>query len=243
MSATDIKDKQGFSMNDKQLVAQHAAKLVKDGMIVGLGTGSTADYFISELARRRIKEGLRVTCVSSSVVSMIKAQRLGLPLIAIEHLTHLDLYVDGADEVSPDNTLLKGQGSDLVKEKLLARASDQFIVLVDQSKMVEHIGARFLIPVEVMPFAWQLVKQSLKEYGGHGALRQNSNGTGLALTSYGSLILDMAFDSKLSCVEIDAILNATPGVIEHGIFYRLANTVLLANKRKVQAIHTEELNK
>lgn len=217
-------------MNDKQRVAKHAAKLVSDGMVVGLGTGSTADYFIDELSRRRIEEGLRVTCVASSVVSMLKAQRLGLQLIAIEHLTQLDLYVDGADEVTPENTLLKGQGADLVKEKLLARASDQFIVLVDQSKMVEHIGAKFLIPVEVMPFAWQLVKQSLEKFDGHGALRQNSNGNGLAVSSYGSLVLDMSFDPKLDCAELDAILNATPGVVEHGIFHGFASRVLLVDK-------------
>lgn len=223
-------------MNDKQRVAKHAARLVKDGMVVGLGTGSTADYFIAELARRRIKESLRVTCVASSVVSMLKAQRLGLQLIAIEHLTQLDLYVDGADEVSPELTLLKGQGGDLVKEKILARACDQFIVLVDKSKMVDHIGANFLIPVEVMPFAWQLVKQSLKEYGAHGALRQNSNGSGLAVTSYGSLVLDMAFDPRLDCVEIDAILNATPGVVEHGIFHGLASLVFMADKGIVREV-------
>jgi len=227
-------------MNDKRLVAEYAAKQVRDGMVVGLGTGSTADYFIAELARRRIKEGLRVTCVASSVVSMIKAQRLGLQLVAIEHLTQLDLYVDGADEVAPDNTLLKGQGADLVKEKLLARASDQFIVLVDQSKMVKRIGANFLIPVEVMPFAWQLVKQSLKEYGGHGALRQNSNGNGLAVTSYGSLVLDMAFEPKLDCVELDAILNATPGVVEHGIFHGLASHVFLAEKGSIKEIESKQ---
>ena len=223
-------------MNDKQRVAQHAARLVKDGMVVGLGTGSTADYFIAELAKRRMKESLRVTCVASSVVSMLKAQRLGLHLVAIEHLTQLDLYVDGADEVTTEHTLLKGQGADLVKEKLLARACDQFMVLVDQSKMVDHIGARYLIPVEVMPFAWQLVKQSLKEYGGHGALRQNSNGSGLAVTSYGSLVLDTAFDPKLDCVEIDAILNATPGVIEHGIFHGLATRIFVADKGGVREI-------
>ena len=227
-------------MNDKERVAKHAAKLVEDGMIVGLGTGSTADYFIEKLARRRIKEGLRVNCVASSVVSLLKAQQLGLPMIAIEHLTELDLYVDGADEVTAEHTLLKGQGADLVKEKLLARASDQFIVLVDKSKMVKNIGDRFLIPVEVMPFAWQLVKQSLKQFGGHGALRQNSNGSGLAITSYGSLVLDMAFEKDLDCAELDAILNATPGVVEHGIFYGLASRVLLADKGTVQALELEQ---
>ena len=223
-------------MNDKQLVAQHAAKLVKRGMTVGLGTGSTADFFIAELARRQTEENLEITCVSSSIVSMLKAQELGLSLVAIENLTHLDLYVDGADEVTPDNTLLKGQGADLVREKLLAKVSEQFIVLVDQSKMVDHIGANFPIPIEVMPFAWQLVQQSLTQLGGQGTLRQNSKGSGLVVTSYGSLVLDMNFDPELDIAELNRLLNATPGVVEHGIFHGLASTVLLVDNGVVQEI-------
>ncbi len=214
-------------MNEKECVANFAASLVKDGMVVGLGTGSTADIFIKDLANRRIKEDLQITTVASSVVSMIKAQQLGLPLVAIEHLTRLDLYVDGADEVAPDNTLLKGQGADLVREKLLARASDQFIVLVDQSKMVDRIGARFPIPVELMPFAWQMVKQQLEGVGGQGEFRQNNNGNGLAVSSHGSLILDVVFEPELDIGEIDTILNGMPGVVEHGIFRGLAGSVLL----------------
>ena len=144
-------------MNDKELVAIRAARYVQDGMVVGLGTGSTANYFIQELARRHKEEGLRVTAAASSVVSTIKAQELGLPLVALEHLGKIDLYVDGADEVTPQMTLLKGRGYDLVREKLLARSSDKFIVLIDKSKLVSRIGEKFPIPVEVMPFAWQLV--------------------------------------------------------------------------------------
>ena len=225
-------------MNDKELVAQRAAKLVESGMTVGLGTGSTADLFIAELARRQAEEGLQINCVSSSIVSMLKAQQLGLPLLAIEHLAHLDLYVDGADEVTPDNTLLKGQGADLVREKLLAKACDQFIVLVDQSKMVEQLGAKFPIPIEVMPFAWQLVQQSLAQLGGQGGLRQNSKGSGLAVTSYGSLVLDMTFDTTLDVAELNTLLNATPGVVEHGVFFRLASSVLLANNGAVLEIQS-----
>lgn len=223
-------------MNDKQLVAQHAARLVEHGMTVGLGTGSTADYFIAELAHLKSEHGLKVTCVSSSLVSMLKAQELGLPLIAIEHLSKLDLYVDGADEVAPDNTLLKGQGADLVREKILARAGDQFIVLVDQSKMVNHIGANFPIPVEVIPFAWQLVLKSLIKYGGTGDLRKNNNGNGLAVTSYGNLVLDMSFPTEIDSAELDAVLNATPGVIEHGIFYGLASSVFFAKQGEVKFV-------
>lgn len=226
-------------MNDKEHVAKHAAGFVEDGMLVGLGTGSTADCFIMELARRRKEEGLLVTTVSSSVVSMIKAQALGLPMIAIENLTRLDLYVDGADEVAPDNTLLKGQGADLVKEKLLARASEKFIVLVEQSKKVAHISDKFPIPIEVMPFAWQLVKQQLEKMGGQGELRSINNGNGLAVTSYGSLVLDMKFDSTLDVSQLDTVLNSTPGVIEHGIFYNLASLVLCSVSGKVEEIEDE----
>ncbi len=221
-------------MNDKELVAKHAAGLIKEGMVVGLGTGSTADCFIEALSERRKEEKLQFTTVSSSIVSQLKAQELGLPLMAIEHLFQLDFYVDGADEVAPDNTLLKGQGADLVREKLLAKASDQFIVLVDQSKMVDRIGARFPIPIEVMPFAWQLVKQELEALGGEGGLRQNSKGNGLAVSSYGSLVLDMVFDPALASAVLDSMLNAMPGIVEHGVFHKLASVVLHAVDGKVQ---------
>jgi ribose 5-phosphate isomerase A len=224
-------------MNDKELVAVHAAQQVKDGMLVGLGTGSTANYFIEELARRQREEGLKVTAVSSSVVSAIKANSLGLPLVAVEQLTRLDLYVDGADEVTPDLMLLKGRGYDLVREKLLARASDQFIVLIDSSKRVNRIGEKYPIPVEVMPFAWQLVKRRLETLGGSGDLRSNAAKDGLAITSYGSLVLDMTFDADFSSEALDRMLSATPGVVEHGIFYNLASTVYMAQDGKVQQLH------
>lgn len=221
-------------MNDKELVAKHVAKQLQDGMIVGLGTGSTADFFIAELARLRKEQNLQVTAVSSSIMSMRKAQALDIPLMSIEHVTQLDLYVDGADEVTPDNVLLKGQGSDLVREKLLARACEQFLVLVDQSKMVERIGARFPIPVEVMPFAWQMVQRNLEKLGGRAELRQMGNG--LAVTSHGSLVLDVVFQAHQECDEIDFILNSMPGVVEHGIFRGLADIVFLAVDGKVQEI-------
>ena len=215
-------------MNDKQRVARHAAGWVEDGMLVGLGTGSTANFFIEELARRRAEEGLRVSVAASSVVSAIKAQQLGLPLLALEQLQRLDLYVDGADEVAPDLSLLKGRGYDLVREKLLARAADRFVVLVDRSKLVSRIGERYPIPLEVMPFAWQLVKHRLAALGGQGGLRANSAGDGLAISSHGSLVLDMTFDPALDSAALDQTLNAIPGVVEHGVFCGLASVVLVA---------------
>jgi ribose 5-phosphate isomerase A len=221
-------------MNDKELVAHHAAQQIQNGMCVGLGTGSTANYFIETLAKRHHEQGLQVTVVASSVVSTIKAQQLNLPLLAIEHLKRLDVYVDGADEVSPDLTLLKGRGADLVREKLLVQASDQFLVLVDSSKFVSRIGERFAIPIEVMPFAWQLVKHQLEAIGATGNLRQNASGDGLVVTSHGSLVLDMVFDAQLNSQTLNNLLNNTAGIVEHGIFYQLASVVLCAVNGKVQ---------
>jgi len=221
-------------MNDKQLVAEHAARLVDDGMVVGLGTGSTANYFIEAIARRRVDEGLTVQVVASSVVSTIKAQQLGLPLLALEHVDHLDLYVDGADEVTTDLTLLKGRGADLVREKLLANASDKFLVLIDASKRVSRIGENFPIPIEVMPFAWQLVQRSITKLGGQATLRANASKDGLVVTSHGSLVLDVIFDANLEHQSLNDQLNEIPGIVEHGIFYGLTSAVFCAEQGLVQ---------
>ncbi|MDP1666725.1 MAG: ribose-5-phosphate isomerase RpiA [Methylobacter sp.] len=221
-------------MNDKELIAKHAADQVADGMLVGLGTGSTANCFIEELAHRSREQGLKVTAVSSSITSAIKAQQLGLPVLGFDQVSHIDLYVDGADEVSPELALLKGQGADLVREKLLATASKQFLVLVESNKLVERIGQHFAIPIEVMPFAWQLVKKQLEAKGGHGDLRQNANKNGFAISSYGSLLLDMSFDAHIDAETLNDTLNSIPGIVEHGIFYALATTVLIGVNGQVQ---------
>jgi ribose 5-phosphate isomerase A len=216
-------------LNDKQLVAIHAAKFVKNNMVVGLGTGSTANFFIEELARRQQTEKLVITTIASSNISMIKAQSLGLKATALNGISAIDLYVDGADEITPNMTLLKGRGYDLVLEKLLAKAAKQFIVVADKSKLVDRIGTNFAIPIEVMPFAWKAVKQSLEAAGGVGDLRQNSAKDGLSITSHGSLVLDMAFDKAISEESLNHLINNTPGVVEHGIFRGLASAVLIAD--------------
>jgi ribose 5-phosphate isomerase A len=220
-------------MNDKQLVAIQAATYVKDGMLIGLGTGSTANYFIEELARRQRDEGLKISTVASSTVSANMAQSLHLPIIALEHISYIDLYVDGADEVTPDMTLLKGRGSDLVKEKLLAKAATQFIVVADESKLVNHIGQNFVIPIEVIPFAWQLAKKSLHDAGAQGDLRPNAAKDGFWVTSHGSYVLDMKFDKNIDAKALNNLINNTPGVVEHGIFYSLVDAVLIANNGQI----------
>lgn len=221
-------------MNDKQAVALEAASYVKNDMIVGLGTGSTANYFIEALAERQKTESLRVTTVASSNISMIKAQSVGLTVISLAQISQIDLYVDGADEITPDNTLLKGRGYDLVMEKLLAKAAKEFIVVADKSKLVDRIGTHYPIPIEVMPFAWQAAKRSIEAIGGVGDLRPNTAKDGLCISSHGSLVLDMRFDASLDAHTLNALLNNVPGVVEHGIFAKLAKTILIADQGKVE---------
>jgi ribose 5-phosphate isomerase A len=215
-------------MNDKHMVALQAAKYVKSGMLVGLGTGSTANYFIEELARLQREEALKITTVASSTISAISAQSLGLPIVALEHIKSIDLYVDGADEITPEMTLLKGRGSDLVKEKLLAKAATKFIAVADESKLVSHIGQNFVIPIEVIPFAWQLTKKSLENIGAQGNLRPNAAKDGFWVTSHGSYVLDMTFDKSIDTKTLNDLISNTPGVVEHGIFYGLTDAVFIA---------------
>ena len=224
------------SINDKQAVAIHAANIVENGMLVGLGTGSTANYFIEELARRQSQENLKVTTIASSIISMIKAQSLGLSVIALSQVSEIDLYVDGADEITPKMSLLKGRGYDLVLEKLLAKAAKEFIVVADKSKLVERIGTNFAIPIEVMPMAWKAAKRSLEAAGGRGDLRLNVAKDGLSITSYGSLVLDMRFDKNMSEEVINHLINNIPGVVEHGIFRDLASAILIADNGNISEI-------
>lgn len=221
-------------MNDKQAVALEAASYVKNDMIVGLGTGSTANYFIEALAARQQQENLRITTVASSNISMIKAQSAGLTVLSLSQLSQIDLYVDGADEITADNTLLKGRGYDLVMEKLLAKAAKEFIVVADKSKLVSRIGENYPIPIEVMPFAWQTTKRSIEAIGGSGELRPNAAKDGLCISSYGSLVLDMHFDAAIDHLQLNALLNNIPGVVEHGIFTRLASTILIADQGNIE---------
>jgi ribose 5-phosphate isomerase A len=221
-------------MNDKELVAQQALQYVSENMIIGLGTGSTANCFIDALAKRNKEEKLNIRTVSSSVVSMIKAKEAGLPIIAMEQINEIDLYIDGADEITPDLTLLKGRGYDLVREKLLARSAKKFIVIADESKIVENIGDNFPVPSEVQPFAWELVKNILMKKG-TGDIRINSAKDGYAITSCGNFVLDFNYTEK-NIEKLNALLSQTPGIVEHGIFYNIAHGALISSNGKVREI-------
>ncbi len=213
-------------MDDKQLAGIRAASYVCSGMVVGLGTGSTANHFLHELGRRVREERLEVRVVASSFPTAFLARELGLSLLGIDQVARLDLYADGADEVTPARDLLKGRGFDLVKEKILARASDRFVVFVDASKLVERLGSRFPIPVEVLPFAVHTVRRHLEALGGRAVVRRTADA--VVITAQGNLVLDTVFDPGVDVVALDERLRSLPGVAEHGIFRGLASLVLVA---------------
>ncbi len=173
--------------------------------------------------------------VASSVISRVKAEQAGLKVIAIEHLSHLDMYVDGADEVTSDMTLLKGRGQDLVCEKLLASHATAFYVMVDESKMVNKIGDKNAIPVEVMPHAAQLVLNRLSKLQAKGSLRLNAAGDNVAYSAAGNLILDMQF-TTFETAQINALLTVMPGVVEHGIFADVAKAVFVGSSDGVKLL-------
>ena len=217
-------------MDDKQLVGLRAASYVESGMVVGLGTGSTANHFLHELGRRVREERLDVKVVASSFPTAFLAAELGLPLLGVDQVARLDLYADGADEVTPARDLLKGRGFDLVKEKILAQASARFVVFVDSSKLVGRLGTRFPIPVEVLPFAVRTVQRRLEGLGGRAAVRLTPQKDAVVITAQGNLVLDTVFDPSVDVVSLDGSLRSIAGVAEHGIFpgQGLVSVVLVA---------------
>ena len=225
-------------MNDKKLVAHEALKYVKNNSIIGLGTGSTANLFIQALAQKIKKESLDIKVVASSTVSQIKAIESRLHYISLDQIDTIDLYVDGADEVTHNLEVLKGRGYDLLREKLLARASKQFIVIGDQSKIVTKIGEKFPIPIEISPIAWKITQNLIGKIAVNCILRPNTAGDAFAITSDGNYVLDCQFNYT-NLKDLSDVIAKTPGVIEYGIFQNIANIALIAENNRVSTITLE----
>jgi ribose 5-phosphate isomerase A len=222
-------------MNDKELVAYAALDYIEDNSIIGLGTGSTADIFIKMLAEKISKESLNISVVASSVISQKKANDAGLKYISIDQVTSIDLYVDGADEITQNLEILKGLGFDLIREKLLAQMSKKFIVIGDNSKIVSKIGQNYSIPIEITPIAWKITKSLIDKIAKNCILRGNMEKNAFAISSYGNFMLDCEFNYS----DLDALAREianTPGVFEHGLFLKLATLAIIAHEGKVRKI-------
>ena len=201
-------------MNAKQAAAEHAAKLIQDGMTVGIGTGSTSAFAIEAISKR-IKEGLSIKAVASSTRSEKLAKGAGITLIPFSEVEDIDLYIDGADEVDRNLNLIKGGGGALLREKILAFNSKEFIVIVDNSKLVPYLG-KFLLPVEVTPFGMELTVRQLQKLGCTTTIRQDADKR--YITDNGNIIVDCDFKKIEQVAQLHDSINAIPGVVENGLF-------------------------
>lgn len=216
--------------------AAAALDFVKDGMIVGLGTGSTSAHFV-RLLGERVRQGLRVKGVPTSEATKALAEEVGVPLLSITQVTNIDIDVDGADEVDPRFRLIKGGGGALLREKIVAAASTNMIVIADETKAVETLGA-FPLPVEVTRFGFALtakrVYEALKKTGCDGSevvLRTSGKGNDPVVTDGGNYILDAHAKRIPSPDSLGAALKQIAGVVEHGLFLGLAKTVILGKAK------------
>jgi len=213
----------------KQAAAERALELVRPGTIIGLGTGSTARYFIEGLAGK-VRKGLKVQAVVTSSESRDQTRAGGISITETID-GWLDLAVDGADEIDPAVNCVKGRGGALLREKIVAHASRRFILIADESKLVGRLG-RGAVPIEVLPFLWESTRRSIESLGGQPELRMAA---GRPFTSdNGNLILDTTFgvvDAALS-----AALHAIPGVMEHGLFFGMARAAIVGSATGIRVL-------
>jgi ribose 5-phosphate isomerase A len=213
----------------KQAVAQAAVEQIRDGMVLGLGSGSTAALMIQALGAKLQSGELRdITGVTTSFQGEVLAAELGIPLRSLNAVERIDLAIDGADEVDPSFQLIKGGGACHVQEKLVARRAERFVVVVDASKLVDRLNLGFLLPVEVLPGAWRQVRGELAAMGGDAELRMAVRKAGPVVTDQGNLVLDVRFAGGIADpVALEKEINNLPGVLENGLFVNLTDQVLV----------------
>jgi ribose 5-phosphate isomerase A len=223
----------------KESAALSALDLVQDGMRLGLGTGSTAGRFVEALGQK-VAAGLQVICVPTSEATRAQAMRLGIPLTTLDETPHLHLTIDGADEIDDQLRMIKGGGGALLREKIVATASDKMVVIADASKLVETLG-RFPLPVEVVrfgvPATHKLVAAIAAQAGCEGEIRLRQDRSGEPfVTDQGNVILDCAFGRIPEPEVLAFALKRVPGVVEHGLFLGIADAVILAGEAGVQVL-------
>ncbi len=213
----------------KQIVADAAIKDVEDGMIIGLGSGSTAALMIKSLAKQiRLGKLKNIRGVPTSFQSEVLALELNIPLIDLASVNQIDMAIDGADEVDPGFQLIKGGGACHVREKLVASKASKLLIVVDETKLVQNLNQVFPLPVEVMPSAWKQVKDIISEMNGISTLRMASKKAGPVVTDQGNLILDVLFNNGIKDPkDLEMRINNIPGVLENGLFVDLTDKVLV----------------
>ncbi|GKU83354.1 ribose-5-phosphate isomerase RpiA [Niallia sp. NCCP-28] len=218
-------------MNEKAAVGERAAEeYIKDGMIVGLGTGSTVYYTIVKIADM-IKNGLTISGVATSVQTENLAESLGIPLLDLNLVKKIDVAIDGADEIDSDFCAIKGGGGALLREKLIAKHAEKFIVVVDSHKVVQQLGS-FPLPVEVVPFGAKLTEKAIQKFGCKTVFREKEGK--IFVTDNGNYIIDCYFSAIVQPKELAAALNYIPGIVENGLFINMVDHVItVGNDNKV----------
>ena len=220
----------------KQAAAESAVAQVMDGMIVGLGTGSTAVFAVSALGKR-VQQGLHVVGIPTSEKTAEQARGLGITLSTLAEHSEIDLTIDGADEVELGTlNLIKGHGGALLREKIVASASARLIIIVDETKLVERLGAQCAVPAEVVPFGWQATAKKLARLGTNPSLRKRAPGGEPFITDGGHYILDCAFGAIPSPADLDRQLDSVVGLVEHGLFIGMTSQVIVGGKKGVKTL-------
>ncbi len=211
----------------KQQAGEYAADLVESGMVIGLGTGSTAIFATRRIAQRLGSGDLRaIAAVPTSLATEAAAIELGIPLTTLAERPRVDITIDGADEVDPGFNLIKGGGGAHLREKIVAQATERLVIVVDESKLSQQLGANWPVPVEVIPFNWESQAEYLRKLGGAPALRMA--GEKPFLTDQGNIILDCDFGPIAEPAALDVRLNSRAGIVEHGLFIAMARDVVVA---------------
>ena len=219
--------------SEKELVGRASARFVNEGNIVGLGTGSTAVYAVQAVADR-VKAGLKILCIPTSVRTKDQATSLGIPLTTLDEHQEIDVTIDGADEIDPKLCLIKGGGGALLREKIIASASRKMVVIADSTKLVPVLG-KFPLPVEVVGFAQAVVAKKIEAMGAEVSLRRDAAGK-TYITDEGHHILDCKFGQIPDPPSLARKLSDIPGVMEHGLFIGLASLVLIGKGNVVEEI-------
>jgi len=222
----------------KKLAAEKAVEHIEDGMIVGLGTGSTVEYALRKLGTL-VRDGLKIKGIPTSVHTKRIANEEGIPLTTLEENPVIDVTIDGADEVDSNLNLIKGGGGALTREKIIAFNSNKVIIVVDDSKIVKCLGIDFPLPVEVVKFGWPATKKTLEEFGCTVDLRKVM-GEEPFITDNGNYILDCEFVRIDNPEELHANLNNIPGVVENGLFIGLADEIIVGGKQGVLTLDKKE---
>lgn len=209
-------------MNPKQLVGEEATTYIKDKMIVGLGTGSTAYFAIMKIGEM-VKNGLNIKGVPTSKATEELAKSLNIPLLPIEDVTKIDVTIDGADEFDAHKNLIKGGGAALLREKIIASVTEFYVIIADVAKGSEYLGG-FAVPVEITPFAKEITTFQLKALGCEPKLRYKDGQ--LLITDNQNYIVDCKFDKIENPAELSTRMNAIPGVVENGLFPNMANVII-----------------